>query len=161
MIEEKQRSLKRCQAEQYAFSNSLMEETMASFRNHMATIDYTFVFRDVTGKYGNEWSLSFLTLLFFFFFFIRIIGLSSWRSVATANNRVRMIVQGKLRVAIEYRRRGLHIFAGLAYYLREQLCHPLTTFIFISIASLYNFVSMKKRYDREVSCSINKINKHS
>jgi hypothetical protein len=78
-----------------------------------------------------------------------VIGLSGWRTASTSNPRVKVIVQGKLRVAIEHRRRGLHHAAGLAYYFSEQIRQPLCTFVFLSIASLYNFVSMRKRCEDE------------
>eukprot|EP01111_Echinosteliopsis_oligospora_P014316 TRINITY_DN5369_c0_g1_i2.p1 TRINITY_DN5369_c0_g1~~TRINITY_DN5369_c0_g1_i2.p1 ORF type:complete len:209 (-),score=30.16 TRINITY_DN5369_c0_g1_i2:6-632(-) len=73
-----------------------------------------------------------------------LVGVSYWRTKTTTNTRVRIIAQGKLRIHKDYRRLGLHTQAGFFYYIRSQLRHPLTRFYFLTIASLFNFVSMRK-----------------
>jgi hypothetical protein len=40
------------------------------------------------------------------------------------------------------------VVASLLYYVWKQLRHPLTRFYFFSIASVFNYVSMKKSVSR-------------
>ena len=49
---------------------------------------------------------------------------------------------GKLRILPAFRSRGLHLLAGLLYYLELQLRQPRTRFYRLSLASLFGFVSL-------------------
>eukprot|EP01113_Clastostelium_recurvatum_P049067 TRINITY_DN9035_c0_g1_i2.p1 TRINITY_DN9035_c0_g1~~TRINITY_DN9035_c0_g1_i2.p1 ORF type:complete len:268 (+),score=26.53 TRINITY_DN9035_c0_g1_i2:1-804(+) len=109
----------------HALANSLIQESYEAFCRHSSLHDVVYLFRD---KSRNN----------------RLVGCSYWRTLPTALPRVQAIVQGKLRIEADYRRQGLHVRAGLWYYFRKQLRAPLTMFYFISIASLYNFVSMRR-----------------
>jgi len=73
------------------------------------------------------------------------VGISMWRTKPTASPRVKAIVQGKLRIQQQYRRLGLHIRACLLYYARVQWREPCVRFYFVSVASLFNYVSVRKQ----------------
>jgi len=108
----------------YHFCNSIMQESFEGFVNHARLYDFLFLFK---AKKDDQ-----------------IVGVSLWRCVETGSPWVRVIIQGKLRIRKEYRRRALHVKASLYYYLRCQLRHPLSSFYFLSIATIFNYVSMRK-----------------
>lgn len=120
----------------YGFSNELMAESADSFLNHMEQYDLAFIFREKSSTSGAKKAVG------------RLVGLSVWRTMDTDNSWVKVIVQGKLRIVHEYRRRSLHVVACLLYYAWKQLRHPLTRFFFFSIASVFNYVSMKRSVGR-------------
>ena len=74
-----------------------------------------------------------------------IVGVSMWSIFPTKDPRVKVIYQGKLRIAMAFRQRGLHVEAVLRYYFRRQFSDPLTTFWFLSIASVFNYVSARRQ----------------
>eukprot|EP01114_Cavostelium_apophysatum_P018178 TRINITY_DN556_c0_g1_i1.p1 TRINITY_DN556_c0_g1~~TRINITY_DN556_c0_g1_i1.p1 ORF type:complete len:255 (+),score=43.72 TRINITY_DN556_c0_g1_i1:113-877(+) len=108
----------------YEFSNSLMEEKVETFFNHVRTQDVFYVFRRTVDK--------------------EIVGLSGWDTKETSDPYTKVILQGKLRIRKDFRRKGLHVQAQLFYFLRQKMRHPFCSFIFLSVASLFNFVSMKR-----------------
>jgi len=108
----------------YEFCNSLMAESFESFHCHVSLHDVVYLFRK---KDTNE-----------------LVGVSYWRNRTTQNPHIKVILQGKLRIHKDYRRLGLHNRAGLYYYIRCQIRAPFTRFYFMSIASIFNFVSMRK-----------------
>ncbi len=67
-------------------------------------------------------------------------------SIASSHKYMRGCLRaGKLRIDARYRRLGLHIRAALMFYGSKQIRHPCTNYHFVSIASLFNFVSMAKQ----------------
>jgi len=80
-----------------------------------------------------------------FFSDSKLIGVSFWRTLPTSNKNCQVIYQGKLRIDSKFRRHGIHILAVLKYYFTKQWKSPFTKFYFLSIASLFNFVSMRKQ----------------
>jgi len=108
----------------YEFCNSLMEESFESFHRHVSLHDVVYLF------YKKETR--------------ELIGVSYWRHKDTQHPHIKVIIQGKLRIHKDYRRRGLHNRAGLYYYLRCQIRAPFIRFFFVSIASIFNYVSMRK-----------------
>jgi len=73
-----------------------------------------------------------------------------WQLQHTKNSRVKVILQGKLRITEPYRRRSLHVAAGLRFFLAQKLRYPLARFFMISVASLFNFVSMTMAVHRYI-----------
>jgi hypothetical protein len=71
----------------YQLSNSLMAEALPNFLRHCQLQDRVYVFRD------DQQSL---------------IGFNFWRTMDTSDANVKLMVQGKLRLLAQYRRRALH-----------------------------------------------------
>jgi len=53
-----------------------------------------------------------------------------------------VLIGGKLRIEPEFRRRALHVRSLVRFYLERQLRHPGTRFYFLSVVSLFGFVSI-------------------
>jgi hypothetical protein len=108
--------------ELHAMSTRLMAEDLEHFRVHAQANELVHVFRRAdTGG---------------------IVGFQFWRTAPLLLPRSRVILGGKLRILPEFRRHGLHLLAGLSFFLENQLRHPRTRFYRLSIASLFGFVSI-------------------
>lgn len=108
--------------ELHALSTRLMAEDLEHFRVHAQANEVVHVFRRVdTGD---------------------IVGFQFWRTAPMVLPRSRIILGGKLRILPEFRRRGLHLLAGLSFFLENQLRHPRTRFYRLSIPSIFGFVSI-------------------
>jgi hypothetical protein len=108
--------------ELHAMSHRLMAEDLEHFRVHAQANDLVYVFRRAdTGG---------------------IIGFQFWRTAPLGRPRSRVILGGKLRILPEFRRLGLHLIAGLDFFLGNKLRHPRTRFYRLSIASIFGFVSI-------------------
>ncbi|AGP35807.1 hypothetical protein BE04_36400 [Sorangium cellulosum] len=108
--------------ELHALSNALMAERFEHFCVHARTNDVVHVFRRVdTGA---------------------IVGFQFWKTAPIALPRSRAIVGGKLRIAPDFRTRGLHLASGLLFLLETKRRAPRTRFYRLSIASLFGFVSI-------------------
>jgi len=106
----------------HALSTRLMAEDLEHFRVHAQANELVHVFRRTdTGG---------------------IVGFQFWRTAPLGLPRSRVILGGKLRILPEFRRHGLHLLAGLSFFLENQLRHPRTRFYRLSIASLFGFVSI-------------------
>jgi hypothetical protein len=71
-----------------------------------------------------------------------LVGFQFWKSEPLDLPGHRVIVGGKLRIRPEHRGRALHLRSGLRFYLEEQLRHPLTRYLRLSLANLFGFVSI-------------------
>jgi hypothetical protein len=71
-----------------------------------------------------------------------LVGFQFWRTDRLDLDGHRAIIGGKLRIVPEHRGRALHLRSGLRFYLENQLRHPLTRFIRLSLANLFGFVSI-------------------
>ncbi|WP_224365257.1 hypothetical protein [Hyalangium versicolor] len=108
--------------ELHALSNRLMAEDLEHFRVHAQANDLVYVFRRTdTGA---------------------IVGFQFWRTAPMKLPRSRIILGGKLRILPEFRRHGLHLLAGLDFFLVNALLHPLTRHYRLSIPSIFGFVSI-------------------
>jgi hypothetical protein len=108
--------------ELHAMASLLMAEDLEHFRVQSRTNDLVHVFRRAdTGE---------------------IVGFQFWRTAPIALPGSRMIVGGKLRIQPAFRRHGLHLLSGLAFYLQNKLRAPRTRFYRLSLASLFGFVSV-------------------
>jgi hypothetical protein len=106
----------------HALSNRLLSEDADHFRVHAHTNDVVHIYeRADTGA---------------------AVGFQFWRTAAMDLPGCRALIGGKLRIDPAFRRRGLHLRAGLRFYLENQLRHPRTRFYRLSIASLFGFVSI-------------------
>jgi len=119
--------------ELHAFSDSLMKEAYGPFSVHVANHDTVYIFR-------RQLDAS-------------LVGFSFWRhkrlclpplSSTTTTKEIIAIQQGKLRILGNYRRLSIHVWATLWYWLRVQWANPTRRLWFISIASLFNYVSMRR-----------------
>ncbi|WP_438019732.1 hypothetical protein WMF18_11985 [Sorangium sp. So ce315] len=108
--------------ELHALSNALMAEDFDHFRVHAHTNHVVHVFRRAdTGA---------------------IVGFQFWKTAPLSLPRSLAIVGGKLRIAPEFRTRGLHLVSGLVFLLDTKRRAPRTRLYRISIASLFGFVSI-------------------
>jgi hypothetical protein len=108
--------------ELHALAHRLMAEDLDHFRVHAHANEVVHVFRRTdTGA---------------------IVGFQFWRTAPMRLPRSRIILGGKLRILPEFRRHGLHLLAGLDFFLGNALRHPLTRHYRLSIASLFGFVSV-------------------
>ncbi|XXF79939.1 hypothetical protein P2318_09375 [Myxococcaceae bacterium GXIMD 01537] len=108
--------------ELHALAQRLMAEDLEHFRVHAHANDVVYVFRRAdTGE---------------------AVGFQFWRTAPMELPRSRVILGGKLRILPEFRNHGLHLLAGLAFYLQNQLRHPRCRYYRLSIASLFGFVSL-------------------
>lgn len=106
-------------AELHALANRLMTEDLAQFTIHVTANDVVHVFRGADGT---------------------VLGFQFWRhSVADG---MQFIMGGKLRMHPSIRRRALHLYSGLLYYLERRLRKPFTPIVRLSIAALFGFVSI-------------------
>jgi hypothetical protein len=71
-----------------------------------------------------------------------LVGFQFWRTDRLDLAGHRAIVGGKLRILPEHRGRALHLRSGLRFYLENQLRHPGTRFVRLSLANLFGFVSI-------------------
>jgi hypothetical protein len=112
----------------HTFSISVLDEPFESFRLSALWHDIIYVFKESESN--------------------RMVGISFWRheSIELPNGmgRIKVIVQGKLRILASYRRLSLHVWATLWYWFQLQIQYPWERIWFISIASLFNYVSMRK-----------------
>jgi hypothetical protein len=131
----------------YHFSNDLMTEAFESFERHVKLHELVYVFfqssssPSVSATSSPSSSSSSSSLVQHN---RKMVGFSFWRWKPTSNLRVKAIVQGKLRILKDQRRKSLHVRAGILYYFRKQWQDPFATFYFVSIASIFNFVSMRR-----------------
>lgn len=108
--------------ELHALSTRLMAEDLEHFLVHAQSNELVYVFRRAdTGG---------------------IVGFQFWTTGPLALPRSRVILGGKLRILPEFRRHGLHLLAGLSFFLENQLRHPRTRFYRLSIASIFGFSSI-------------------
>ena len=70
----------------YAFSNEQMAETSDSFHNHTEQFDLAFIFREKSSAATSG----------------RLVGLSMWKTMDTADSWVKVIVQGAAPQFIYY-----------------------------------------------------------
>lgn len=109
------------------FSRSVLEEPFESFERSALWHDVVYIFkRQADGE---------------------VIGISFWRHTdlkVRDGDTIKVIVQGKLRILAQYRRLGLHVWANLWYWYSLQRRFPWKRIWLISIASLFNYVSMRK-----------------
>eukprot|EP01119_Soliformovum_irregulare_P013519 TRINITY_DN3605_c0_g1_i2.p1 TRINITY_DN3605_c0_g1~~TRINITY_DN3605_c0_g1_i2.p1 ORF type:complete len:181 (-),score=24.06 TRINITY_DN3605_c0_g1_i2:310-852(-) len=110
--------------EMFSFAKNLMAEEWERFMDHVSIQEIVYIFRTTKEK--------------------ELVAFSFWRVKNTPNSRTKVIYQGKLRIAKEYRRRSLHVIAQVMYFFRKQFRDPFSSFYLMSIATLFNFVSMKK-----------------
>ncbi|WP_433935776.1 hypothetical protein AB3662_13720 [Sorangium cellulosum] len=108
--------------ELHALSNALMAEDFDHFRVHAHTNDVVHVFRRAdTGA---------------------IVGFQFWKTAPLALPRSLAIVGGKLRIAPEFRTRGLHLVSGLLFLIDTKRRAPRARLYRLSIASLFGFVAI-------------------
>jgi hypothetical protein len=106
-------------AELHTLAIGMSSEPREHFDRHAHTNDSVHLFRAQDGQ---------------------LVGFQFWRALSLPEARV--VVGGKLRIAAAYRRRGLHLRSGLAFY-REQLAeHPHV--VRVSLASIFGFVSITR-----------------
>jgi hypothetical protein len=108
--------------ELHAMSNRLMAEDLAHFQVHAEANDLVHVFRRADSD--------------------EIVGFQFWRTAPLDRPGRRVILGGKLRIDPAFRRHGLHLVSGLAFYLQNQIRAPRTRYYRLSIASLFGFVSI-------------------
>lgn len=108
--------------ELHRLANRLAAEDVEHFAAHAETCTLVNVFRRAdTGE---------------------IVGFQFWTTVPIDLPRSHIIAGGKLRMLPEFRNRGLHLLAGLEFFLRTKLRHPLTRYYRVSLASIFGFVSL-------------------
>jgi hypothetical protein len=108
--------------ELHAMANRLMAEDLEHFRVHAQANELVHVFRRTDTD--------------------AIVGFQFWRTAPMRLPGSRVILGGKLRILPEFRRHGLHLLSGLAFYLSNKLRHPRTRFYRLSMASVFGFVSI-------------------
>ena len=114
--------------ELFAMSNRLMAEDLDHFRVHAEANDLVHIFRRAdTGE---------------------IVGFQFWRTAPLDRPGRLIILGGKLRIEPAFRRHGLHLVSGLAFYLQNQIRAPRTQYYRLSIASLFGFVSITEALAR-------------
>lgn len=106
----------------HALSDRMLSEDVEHFRMHAETNDVVHVYeRADTGA---------------------VVGFQFWRTAAMDRRDCRALIGGKLRIEPEFRRRALHVRSLVRFYLERQLRHPGTRFYFLSVVSLFGFVSI-------------------
>jgi hypothetical protein len=106
----------------HALANPLLAEDAEHFAVHARANDVVHVFERVdTGD---------------------LVGFQFWKSEPLDLPGHRAIIGGKLRIVPEHRGRALHLRSGLRFYLEEQLRHPCTRYVRLSLANLFGFVSI-------------------
>jgi len=106
----------------HALSDRMLSEDAEHFRLHAETNEVVHVYeRADTGA---------------------AVGFQFWRTAAMELRDCRVLIGGKLRIEPEFRRRALHVRSLVRFYLERQLRHPGTRFYFLSVVSLFGFVSI-------------------
>ena len=106
----------------HALSDRMISEDIEHFRIHAETNEIVHVYeRTDTGAP---------------------VGFQFWRTAAMDLRDCRALVGGKVRVDPEFRRRALHLRSAVRFYLENQFRHPRTRFYFLSVVSLFGFVSI-------------------
>jgi len=108
--------------ELYALANQLAVEDVEHFTRHARTNELVHVFRRAdTGD---------------------VVGFQFWQTMSTNLPRCRVVSAGKLRIAPEFRNRGLHLLSMVLFFLRNKIGHPRTRYYCSELASVLGFISV-------------------
>jgi len=109
--------------ELHAFSNQLASEDLEHFAVQLRAYDLGHVFRRADTH--------------------DVVGFQFWQSMpAGAAARSRIVSWGKLRVAPEFRNRGLHLLSAVVFFFQNKVRHPFTRYTCVVLASVMGFISI-------------------
>ncbi len=106
----------------YEFANTQMKEDYDHFLHHIRSNDEVHLFEVNTRG--------------------AIVGFQFWKCTTLGSSNARAIFGGKLRIAPEFRNRGLHFRSGAKFFFRSKLQHPTSPFYILALASIFGFVSV-------------------
>lgn len=106
----------------HALSNRLATEDLEHFALHARTNELVHVFRRADTD--------------------EIVGFQFWQTMPLDRPRSRVAPAGKLRMAPEFRNRGLHLLSMVLFFLHNKARHPFTRYYCTELASVLGFISV-------------------
>jgi len=108
--------------ELHAFSNQLATEDLEHFAVQLRAYELGHVFRRADTH--------------------DIVGFQFLQSMPGGAALDRIVSWGKLRVAPEFRNRGLHLLSAAVFFVQSKLRHPFTRYTCVVLASVMGFISI-------------------
>jgi hypothetical protein len=108
--------------ELYELANQLAAEDLEHFTIHARVNELVHVFRRADTD--------------------DVVGFQFWRTMPMNLPRSRLAPAGKLRIAPEFRNRGLHLLSMVLFFLRNKVGHPRTRYYCTEMASVLGFISV-------------------